>query len=326
LYLLKRQAKPGSFTCTDYVLPLDPQSGMPSSWERLKANFPRATAFSDYADVVGSITGDLLCLSWKTNVGAEGGCNLSRSLAGKPSELVAGRLHWGAYKDAVARFEPRRYLFQGQSKPWRLRTAFHRTGRADLTRFLEYDIPVLVRHLSARTKHVFNLSIPDEMGALFSLVQHHGYPTPLLDWTYSPYVAAFFAYRGISNRDTAGARPEQIVRIHIFDQEKWRADYNQLLQVVSAGLNLSIGEFMPIENTRMIPQQAVSTVTNVDDMETYILSKESAEKKYLSAIDLPLCDRRLVVRELGVMGITAASMLPGLDGDCEELKERNFEV
>jgi hypothetical protein len=76
----------------------------------------------------------------------------------------------------------------------------------------------------------------------------------------------------------------------------------------------------------MIPQQAASTVTNVDDIETYIRSKESeAKKQYLWAIDLPMCDRRKAILDLRYMGITAGSMFPGLDGACEELAERNFE-
>jgi hypothetical protein len=37
-------------------------------------------------------------------------------------------------------------------------------------------------------------------------------------------------------------------------------------------------------------------------------------------------DRRHVVNELSYMGITAGSIFPGIDGACEELKERNFEI
>jgi hypothetical protein len=188
------------------------------------------------------------------------------------------------------------------------------------------DIPALHRHLSARTKHVFNLQIPDENGAFYNLVQHHGYPTPLLDWTYSPYVAAFFAYRGISNEQAAMAHPSDKVRIFVFDQAEWKKDYNQLLNLIRPGLHLSIGEFIAIENERMIPQQAVSTITNADDIEAYIKSRESNTKKYLWAIDLPVRDRGYVVRELSYMGITAGSLFPGLDGLCEELTERNFDV
>ena len=84
---------------------------------------------------------------------------------------------------------------------------------------------------------------------------------------------------------------------------------------------------MAIENERMIPQQAASTVTSVDDIESYIKEKEElTKKKYLTAVDLPVFERRDVVRDLRYMGITAGSLFPGLDGACEELKDRNFEV
>ncbi|MGZ8365631.1 MAG: FRG domain-containing protein [Nitrospira sp.] len=73
--------------------------------------------------------------------------------------------------------EGRRLLFRGQKEPWRLRTSFHRSGRADLMRFWHEDRQVLHRHLSARTNHVFNLDNPSENGAFFNLIQHHGYPT-----------------------------------------------------------------------------------------------------------------------------------------------------
>jgi len=319
--------KDAAFQCrTAWILAIDPNSGNLVDFESIKQHYPAATTISKYADVTGSWDKEQLNLAWTTDTGLTGECVLPRSKADRPSELVPLNQDWDTYKAYVSTLKPRRYLFRGQEGPWRLRTSFHRTGRADLSRFLNEDIGVLHRHLSASTRHVFNLQIPDENGAFCNMVQHHGYPTPLLDWTYSPYVAAFFAYRKFSNEKAAAAEPNAKVRVLVFDQLQWKKDWNQILVLVHPGLYFSIGEFIAIENERMIPQQSASTVTNIDDIESYIRSKESDTKKYISAIDLPVQDRKRVIRDLRYMGITAGSLFPGLDGACEELTERNFEL
>jgi FRG domain len=323
----RTQDKNKSFTFRANIWPVNPQTGIIDQWENVKHQYGANVIVSRFADVIGSFDNDMLKLSWTTEAGNKGNCALPKSKAGEPSELVPEKITgWAEYKNYVSKLEGRRFLFRGQNKPWRLRTAYHRSGRADLTRFLNDDIQVLHRQLSAKAKHLFNLDNPKENGAFFSLVQHHGYPTPLLDWTYSPYGAAFFAYRGISNGDAAKADESKRVRILVFDQEQWKTDWKQLQMLTPASLHLSLGEFLAIENERMIPQQAASTVTNIDDIEDYIKMKDTGGKNYLRAIDLPIRERAQVVRELNYMGITAGSLFPGLDGACEELKERFFEI
>jgi hypothetical protein len=314
---------------TSFIAPVNPMTGITDTWENVRSHYSKDLAIPEYAEVIGTWSDSVLKMSWTTSIGTHGTCELPCSKAGLASELVPlpEVSNWASFKQYVSQLEGRRHLFRGQNKPWRLRTSFHRSSRADLNRFLNEDVQVLHKHLSARTRHVFNLEIPNENGAFFNLVQHHGYPTPLLDWTYSPYVAAFFAYRGISKQDAVTAKSTDKVRIHVFDQAHWRTDWTQMQNLLLAGPHLSISEFLAIENERMIPQQAASTVTNIDDIESYIRAKEERNgKTYIWTIDLPWSERQTVIQELSFMGITAGSLFPGLDGACEELKERNFEI
>ena len=308
------------------LFPINPSTGFPDSWESLKASFPNV-AVPHEAECYGHWDEEKLKISWKTDIETFGNAEIPRSTSDTPSEVAPKVMSWNEYKQHVLSFEGRRYIFRGQNVAKRLRTSFHRTGRADLQRFLNEDVPSLHKHLSARTKHIFNLQMPDQNGAFFNLVQHHGYPTPLLDWSYSPYVAAFFAFRGVSNKEAERALENDTVRIYLFDQTLWRKDWNQLNQLTNAGLHFSVNEFLAMENERMIPQQAVSTVTNVDDIEEYLKLKAKPKgSTYLYAIDLKKSERRSVIHELTYMGITAGSLFPGLDGACEELRERNFHL
>lgn len=310
---------------TEMIRAIDRESMAAVTWESIKDKYPAGTVFSEYADVRASFDRNALTMSWITDIGVSGNCVLTRSKANQPSELIPLQQNWGQYKEHVAKLISERPLFRGQNKPWRLRTPFHRSGRADMHWFVFKDIPKLQQHLSAITRHVFKLVDQEEFGAFLSLVQHHGYPTPILDWTYSPYVAAFFAYRGITNEQASRARKDEKVRVIVFNTAAWTSRFQAVTLLVHPQLHLTVREFIAIDNERMIPQQAASTVTSIDDIETYILSRETGTVKYLQAIDLPVCERKHVLRELGYMGITAGSLFPGLDGACEQLAERNFE-
>ena len=77
----------------------------------------------------------------------------------------------------------------------------------------------------------------------------------------------------------------------MFDRNAWCTDYNQLQKVAPGRPHFSILEALAIENQRAVPQQALSSVTNVDDIETYIRLRETERAKhYLQVFDLPYAE------------------------------------
>jgi hypothetical protein len=270
------------------------------------------------------LQGDSLSIGWKSSIGTSGAgvATASKTRAGMPSDLVPTAIRgWDGFKRRVKALEQKRYIFRGQEDHrWRLRTSFHRTGRADLTRYLAEDIQDLAKMFSALTQHAFNLSDPLHYASFINLAQHHGYPTPMLDWTWSPYVAAFFAFR--SARANKGSKRK--ARIYKFDSIEWNKLY-RASKIAPERPNVTMINALAFGNSRAIPQQSVSLISNVDDIESHISLVEGEQNKgYLEVFDLPASDRDIVMRELALMGTTAGALFPGLDGACESLRERNF--
>jgi len=134
--------KGNPFTVQANIATLGPR-GLFEPWDSLKARFPNTEAVSTRADVHGGWNDEMLRLTWTTDIGATGECILPISKAGTPSELPSQEMDWAGYKNYVAGLESKDYLFRGQTEPWRLRTAFHRSGRSDLLRYRTHDIPAL---------------------------------------------------------------------------------------------------------------------------------------------------------------------------------------
>jgi hypothetical protein len=267
-----------------------------------------------------------LTLTWTTATGKEHRFEVPRNGADQPSTLKVLPIHsWNDFKAHIAERRHYQFVFRGQNSPWKLRTPFHRTGRADLAHFFDSDIPILHRALSGSTRIPFNPDDARHNAAFLSMIQHHGYPTPLLDWTYSPFVAAYFAYK--ARLHELGSSTD-LVRVLIFDKHGWCNQIQQIFSTDHRWPHFTIVEPLALNNPRLIPQQALSSYTTVDDIEAYIAQREAAlpfeRTPFLEAIDLPANEGPIVMRDLTRMGITAASLFPGLDGICEEMRLRNF--
>lgn len=292
------------------------------TFTQISADFPEMR-FPQTANIRFYREASNIKAAWKSNIGTEGKATLIKADASLPSGIIADSSikSWDEFKNEAVKHAQRRLIFRGQSNPWRLRTTFHRSKRKDLIRYIIKDVPTVHREITARTRHLFDLNDNYQFGAFLNLIQHHGYPTPLLDWSYSPFVAAFFAYRFSDKQQ----RLSQFVRIYTFDKHEWEVTYPQYQFINFIPPHFSAIEPLAVENPRAMPQQAISTLTNVDDIESYILQQEkSTGKRFLSAIDLPIDDRDKALYELNYMGITAGSLFPGLDGACEELTSRMF--
>jgi hypothetical protein len=164
-------------TVTANVHPINPQTLMIDSWENVRRYFGQSVEIPTTAQVHIKLTKNSLNLNWQTNIGTSGSTKLPKSKASQSSKVPSQIMTWDDFKKETTTFldSNRSFLFRGQSDVWRLRTAFHRRGRANLYRFINEDIPTLHRHLSSRTKHFFNLQFPEQNGAFYNLAQHHGY-------------------------------------------------------------------------------------------------------------------------------------------------------
>lgn len=127
------------------------------------------------------------------------------------------RMYANSWQDTLMRFRSN-YAFRGLSdKDYDLKTSF--TRRCGDYSHLEYH---LLRNFSKYAEVPWTGDNASDWRWL-TVAQHHGLPTRLLDWTYSPFVAAHFATADTDHFDCDGAI--------------WFADYVEINKMLPSPLS-----------------------------------------------------------------------------------------
>lgn len=149
----------------------------------------------------------------------------------------------------------------------------------------------------------------------WALGRHHGLTTPLLDWTRSPYVAAFFAFLDYAEYLNPGFKSgthQGGIRYgpdHIAVWELALVDGLQLAE------EFEIFTSRPESGHRQKAQQGVFTRLNHEvhlDVEAYLSSRGLAH--CLGKYEVSGQEMGMALADLALMNITPATMFPDLEG------------
>jgi hypothetical protein len=283
---------------------------------------------ADWITIEGDYTTHSFRGKWRSSNFPEGGdfelLNPANRLVDQPNRICS----WQEFRAIVDNPQKRNpgWIFRGQaSNLWRLKTTFHREKRYDLSHYWNAVCPTLRDRFAAINEH-HDLSIPNELGSLICKAQHHGFPTPLLDWTSDPYVAAFFAF----NRTPSISSPNHCCRIFILDALSWAKNTTHIPSLSDPKPLVILRTFDPSKNPRQEAQKCHHLFSNIEDIEFWIRSTEQVLKKgsdlpYLFTIDIPWNQTKEAKRDLREMGITDHKLFLGLDALCRTLREDLFE-
>ncbi len=230
-------------------------------------------------------------------------------------------------------------LFRGHGdSTWKLKTTLERARPAQLSLIeyagifykiqpkletlagMKWETPTFEDY-AAWAKTLKSVPPVDEWRAVpyLAYLRHHGFPSPLLDWTKSPYVAAFFAFRQL----VEGATHASI----------WT-----YLESANSGKDATTGqpEIRGIgsriaAHKRHFMQQSEYTVCTVnrDDDVFYakhqdVFDRNNDEQDLLWKFNIPVSERAKVLTHLSRMNINAFSLFGSDDSLLEEMATTEF--
>jgi hypothetical protein len=160
-----------------------------------------------------------------------------------------------------------------------------------------------------------------EINNWWAIGQHHGLKTPLLDWTTSPYVAAFFVFwqaeRKCRTRDEGRA-------VYGINRKFVEQKSDEMRETHSGPGRPPVIDFVePLykDNPRLVSQGGLFTRSPDGlDVRQWVeanYDKQTKEVVWLLKLVLPDSDHEYILRALNRMNINPGSLFPDLNGASE---------
>jgi hypothetical protein len=224
-------------------------------------------------------------------------------------------------------------LFRGHaSAEWRLKTTLERYSEQKST-VLDYyttmqAVKPIVHSFTGRSWELGENSggkeassgLPPAGYEFMIYLRHHGFPSPLLDWTRSPYVAAFFAFSSRNPKDGEVAIYSYIE--HYGGGKTWSSDKARII---------ALGPYVTT-HTRHYNQQSEYTVCyeRVGGGDAYGNHEEAvgqgeSGQDLITKYVLPKSERANVLERLDLMNVNAYSLFGHEESLMEMLAYREME-
>jgi hypothetical protein len=248
------------------------------------------------------------------------------------------------------------WCFRGQRETeWSLQTSLERLirvrwsrGNSDGVQSLDRKTvgqELLLRFQQVAPNHLPHIPPQEDLSSWLALMQHHGVPTRLLDWTHSAEVAMYFA---LEEEPQLGAQSSALWAIDL----DWlmAKEYEQLQseKTISRSIGQTKVELLnellgrdkpmivridPVEtNERISAQQGLFLWKSLEEtpffdeiLMTMMIHPEIPSRPVVRKLEVGREQRAKFLRRLQKNKIDRASLFPGLDGFCSSLK-RDLEV
>lgn len=247
---------------------------------------------------------------------------------------------WRELLDRYEGFKDGQWCFRGDRsresgfKTSLERAAVDRWGRA-WTELPEIEEGLLRRF--KREVHLYLSSEPDEGDLIgwLSLMRHHGAPTRLLDWSYSFFVALFFAIERADpgeptsiwamdlSRIWDGAYAQGHLREHLDRDPNAKREETVAAMIRHQPPRPGVFRLNPWKmNRRLIVQQSLFLVPG-DVTQPFMANLRAMGDPEEFLVEIPLSTERVflkeVTRELLAMNMMSSTLFPGLDGFARNL-------
>lgn len=259
---------------------------------------------------------------------------VERASAGRlPVYFLKG---WNYFDDFIREvmLDRKGFIWRGQGdESWRLRSGLDRLLRES---GLDPNTPAagVVRQahldrfkLACRGRRGTNPKPIKDDDEWWALGQHHDLKTPLLDWTTSPFVAAYFAmvtYEGAERCGVIGVSRHEVEKLN----KKVAAQYERELVKSWKGKErpphlappmLRFIDPMADENYRLVSQGGLfSRAPDGMDVEEWLVENAPAINDDLFVkVTIATSERELALRSLNRMNINHLSLFPDLKGASE---------